>query len=528
MALRTLHRTARFTAAAYLLSAVPAFAQATPPKPPAAPGKQKPAPKPDAPAAPAEQKPEDATKAEAARRFERGLTLFNAGDNAGALAEFKRIYEILPNPVVLFNIGLVYAAMARPVDAVDALESAVQSNALSAKDLERAQATLADQKARVARLSVTTTPEGARIEIDGVQVARTPLTAPLRIAEGNHIVGAVAEGFAPARKELVVAGNVDASLHLDLVPQQSKQLANLSLRSATLGAEVRVDGQSAGTTPLSTSITLSPGVHVLELARAGYVAGRREIELGAGAMGEVVLDLAVDPAALGREGATLVIDASESPVELTVDGERRGPYTGPVRLPRGPHHIAVAAPAFIPAERDVNLDPSVTNVVRLVLEPTPETREAYRSKALMHRTWGWVGIASGAAFAGAGVTLAVLGASQKKDGQDGIAEVNRKLLADEPPCDAQSGFAAEPDMTGYQCDLARANAQDKVDAGKTKSILGYVGIGVGGALAVTGVVLLLTGDDPNKYEQPRAKRAGPRWALLPGPGELGAAVGATF
>ena len=526
MALRWTHRTARLTAAAYFLSAAPVFAQAPAGKP-ASPSKSKAPPKAGA-AAPAEPQPEDPTKAEAAKRFERGLSLFNAGDNAGALAEFKRIYEILPNPVVLFNIGLVYAAMARPVDAVDALEAAVQSNALSERDLERAQTTLADQKARVARLTVTTTPEGARIEIDGVQVAKTPLTAPIRVAEGNHIVGAVAEGFAPARKELVVAGNVDASLHLELVPSQSKQLANLSLRSATLGASVRIDGQAAGTTPLSTSITLPPGRHVVELARAGYQPGRRELELGPGAMGEVTLDLAVDPAELGREGATLVIDASESPVELTVDGERKGPYTGPVRLPRGPHRIAVAAPSFIPAERDVNLDPSVTNVVRVVLEPTPETREDYRSKALMHRTWGWIGIASGVAFAGAGVTLAVLGASQKKDGESGVDDVNRKLLADEPPCDAQSGFAAEADMTGYQCDLARSKAQDDIDAGKTKSIIGYVGIGAGVALAATGVVLLLTGDDPNKYERPRARRKGPEWALLPGPGELGAALGATF
>ena len=516
MAARRLHRTAWLAALAHLLTLSHVFAQAKP--------KSAGPPKP-APAAPA---PEDPAKAEAAQRFERGLSLFNAGDNAGALAEFKRIYEILPNPVVLYNIGLVYAAMARPVDAVDALEPAIQSNALSSKDLERAQSTLADQKARVARLSVTTTPEGARIEIDGVQVAKTPLSAPIRVAEGNHIVGALAEGFSPARKELVVAGNVDATLHLDLVPSQSKQLANLSLRTATLGALVKVDGQEAGTTPLSTSITLAPGHHVVELARPGYVAGRREIELGAGATGELALDLAVDATALGREGATLVIDATESPLELTVDGERKGPYSGPLRLPRGPHHVAVASPGFVPAERDTNLDPASPNVVRFVLEPTPETRESHRSAAMLHRTWGWVGIIGGAVVTGAGVTLTVLGNSQKKDGEDAIAEVNRKWDANEPPCDHQNGFLAEPDQTQYQCDLARSNAQNDVDHGKSTANVGYVGIGVGAAVAVTGVVLLLTGDDPNKYDEKRAVAPKPRWALLPGPGQFGAALGATF
>jgi hypothetical protein len=364
-----------------------------------------PSPKPDAAAKPGE----DATKAEAARRFERGIKLFNAGDNAGALAEFKRIYDLVPNPVVLFNIGLVYAAMGRPVDAVDALAPAIQSGALSPRDLERAQQTFNDQSARVARLNVTTTPEGARIEVDNVQVAKTPLAAPLRIAEGSHIIGAVAEGYAPARKELVVAGNVDASLHLDLVPSQSKQLANLSLRSATFGAEVRVDGQAVGKTPLPTSITLPSGRHVIELRRPGYVAGRREIDLGEGATGDVALDLAVDAAALEAEGATLVIEASETPVEVSIDGERKGPYTRPLRVPRGPHRVSVTAAGFQPSEREVNLDPSVTNVMRFVLDPTPETRENHRRSALFHRTWGWIGIAAGAVLAGGGVTLVALG-----------------------------------------------------------------------------------------------------------------------
>jgi hypothetical protein len=472
--------------------------------------------------------PEDPNKAEAARRFERGLKLFNAGDNAGALAEFKRIYEILPNPVVLYNIGLVYAAMARPVDAVDALEPAIQSGALSTTDLEHAQQTLADQKARVARLNVTTTPDGARIEIDGVQVAKTPLSGPIRIAEGNHIVGAVAEGYAPARKELVVAGNVDASLHLDLVPSQSKTPANLSVRSVTLGAEVSVDGKPAGQTPLATSITTTPGHHVVELKRPGYAAARREIDLGEGASGDVTLDLAVDPSALGTDGATLVVEAREGDIEVLVDGERKGPYTAPLRLPRGPHRVGVAAAGFVQTERQVNLDPSVTNVVRFELEPTPETRESYRSGALFHRTWGLVGIIGGAAIAGGGAALFVIGSGQKSDGEDANAEVDRKLDANEPPCDHKSGFAAEADGTAYQCDQARSAAESKVSSGKTKTTLGVVGMGVGGAVAVTGLVLLLTGDDPNKYERSAARRSGPRFALLPGPGEVGLGLGGTF
>src|SRR3954469_17047652 len=90
--------------------------------------------------------PDAAAKADAAKRFDRGLTLFDEGDNAGALAEFKQVYSTLPNAVVLYNIGLVYAAMQRPVEAVDALKKVVDDASLSKAQHDRAQTTLTDQK----------------------------------------------------------------------------------------------------------------------------------------------------------------------------------------------------------------------------------------------------------------------------------------------------------------------------------------------------------------------------------------------
>ena len=140
--------------------------------------------------------PDAAAKADAAKRFDRGLALFDEGDNAGALAEFKQVYSTLPNPVVLYNIGLVYAAMQRPVEAVDALKQVVGEPSLSPGQHQRAQSTLSDQEARIGRLSITTVPAGAHISIDSVDVATTPLSAPLRVAAGSHVVGAVAEGYA--------------------------------------------------------------------------------------------------------------------------------------------------------------------------------------------------------------------------------------------------------------------------------------------------------------------------------------------
>jgi hypothetical protein len=472
------------------------------------------------------KKPDDAKRAEAKQRFDRGLELFDQGDNAGALAEFKRTYEILPNPMVLYNIGLVYAAMARPVDAVDALEPAISAG-LPAKQLDRAKATLADQQARIGRLMVKTTPEGARVEIDNVQVATTPLTAPIRISEGSHIIGAVAEGFAVARKEVVVAGNSDASVELELVPTQGKALANLTVRG-TPGAEVRVDNERSGKTPLETSITLVAGHHVVELRRPGYTTVHREVDVGEGATGEIEINLAVDPSSLGREGANLLLDTSEPGADVLVDGEHKGVYREPIRLPRGPHHLTVSAAGFIPAEREVDLDPGQANVVRIDFVPTPETRAEHRSTAMLHRTWGWIGIGAGAAIAGGGVALVLVGSSMKSDAVKATDAANQMLKNDVAPCDQASGYTQGKDA----CDQLFADAQNKYDSGKGLQTGGYIAIGVGAAGAVTGLVLLLTGDDPDKYDHPPAHKLGraqkPALAVVPGPGQFGTGLQLSF
>jgi hypothetical protein len=473
--------------------------------------------------------PPDAKKAEAASRFDRGLQLFDDGDNSGALAEFKRTYELMPNPMVALNIGLVYAAMGRPVDAVDALEPAVASGGLSPQQLERAKKTLADQKARVGRLVVTTTPDGARVEVDNVEVARTPLTGPIRVAEGSHIVGAVAEGFAPARKEVVVAGNSEASIHLDLVATQGKRLANLTVRTSTAAAEVRVDGEVTGKTPLSTSITLVAGHHKVELRRPGYTSALREVDIGEGATGELAFELAVDPASLGREGATLVLDASERGADLTVDGEHKGPYSAPLRVPRGPHHITVAAAGFLPVDRDITLDGARTNTVRIEFEPTPETRASYESSAHFHRTWGWIGIIGGAVIGGGGAAYLAMNSTPKSDALNEYNTIFSQAQSNTGPavCHLKEATGS-PD----QCNALVQDASTHYNSVKSRDVVGFVGIGVGGAVLVTGVVLLLTGDDPSKYERPATRALGrapgPKVGWAPGPGDIGTGLSVSF
>lgn len=470
-------------------------------------------------------------KAQAAQRFDRGLVLFNEGDNAGALAEFKQTYALMPNPIVLFNIGLVYAAMGRPVDAVDALTPVVDSSALSAEQHERAQKTLAEQRERIGRVSVTTVPSGARIDVDGVEVAKTPLALPLRVAVGSHVIGAVADGYAPMHKEIIVAGNADAALEFELVLSSAKRPANLTIRSRIPDAEVLLDGKAIGKTPLATSVSVPAGQHQVELGRPGYQSKKQLVELGEGATGEVTFELAVDPQALATEGAEFSLDLREPNGNLTVDEERLGLYSRALRLPKGSHRVRLEVAGFLPFEQNVTLEAGKPYVLTPFLVPTPELRQAHDTNLRWHRIGGWVGVGVGAALAGTGVALAVIGNSHQKTALRDFAAADAAVALGQTGMGPAPCNKAEDTFKPAQCTAPRDEAQTRLDRANTQKNLGFVGIGVGAAFLATGLVLLFTGESAHRFDPPktagmRARR--PSLAFTPGPGAFGLGLSAAF
>lgn len=450
-----------------------------------------------APAAPA-----DPVRTEARERYERGKRLYEEHDYAGALAEFVRAQQLIPSPVTLLNIGRVYAAMNRPVDAVEALDKVLASPGnLKADQIEQATRTRDEQKRRVGRLAVTTNvPAG--IEVDGLPRGRTPLTEPLKVAGGAHIITAVAAGYLPARKEVTIAGETSADLSFELMPSDAKA-AHLTVRTALPDAEVVVDGQVVGKTPLPTSLTLVPGKRAVELRRPGYVTSRKEITLGDGASGALSFDLEEDPAAVTEGWGYLVLAISEDEAEVSIDGKPRGVYRKSLRLPPGAHTLRVDRGGFEPLERTADVRPRAETVVRVTLQPTPETRVNYVERTRRQRVWGWTTAGVGAVLAGAATAFVLVNEGQIDDAKKARDVVDAKFLP-RGPCDPMDATPHD------QCNAERGEAYDKVNNLNLRRTIGLVGIGVGAAALVTGVVLLVRNDDPDKYD-----RAGAELSLIP-------------
>lgn len=473
-------------------------------------------------ALPAHADPLDQSRSEAADRFDRGLRLVNSGDLSGGLAEFQRAYSLVPSPVALYNVGLVYAALNRPVEAKRALEKALATpEALKAENVARGQTVLREQQDKIGQVAISANVNEGVVEVDNVEIAKLPLGQPLDVATGPHVIGVVSPGYAPSRHEVLVAAGEHVDLHLDLVAIEGR-LAHIALHGLVPAADVLVDGERVGKTPLESTVTVAPGMHQVELRRAGYLPAARSIALQDGARGDLSLDPTVDKGALAREGGWLAITVSETQSILSVDGTEAGLLTGPVELPGGPHRIRLERGGFLPAERDVDVPVGGSKTLSVVFEPTPETREQYVSAANSRRTWSWATLGLGAAVAAGGAILAIVEQNQLPAAKSALTSATASRVR-------FAGGACDPSQdlgpaTMTACDSTLDDATSRVDNLQTTRTVGWVVAGAGGAMFVTGAVLVLTTPDPHKYDEKPVNQLFAAWRVVPQIGIRGGSV----
>jgi uncharacterized protein YjeT (DUF2065 family) len=147
-------------------------------------------------------------KEEARKHYDRAVELVDDGQLEGAIVEFQRSYDLTHHFAVLYNIGQVYVSLARPVEAVDAYERYLADGGrkVPADRRTEVEKEIVRQKARIATLEIRGLPQGATVRLDGNEIGRAPISAPVRVGVGKHTIAASADGYDSAEKEVVVAG----------------------------------------------------------------------------------------------------------------------------------------------------------------------------------------------------------------------------------------------------------------------------------------------------------------------------------
>jgi hypothetical protein len=443
--------------------------------------------------------PEQRVRDEARQRFDRGLTLYNAGDDVGALAEFQLAHKLTGHPVVLYNLALVQARLGHSAEALDNLERlrALPKEALGVEASARAGALYEEQLARVGFLEIKSTTRGALIQLDNVDVARTP-SPPLRITAGTHFVSVSAAGHEPRHLKVTVAGRAREVLEIELTPLEVA-LAELSVTSDVPGVEVRIAGELVARTPLRSGLLLQPGQHELEFTRPGYATVRRRVALESGASREIAVEMA--PTATGvASGGLLRLSVSESGAVVSVNGRPSLDFERGLRVPLGVHHLRVQRAGFFDLEREVVVTRG-NNTIDATLLPTPEYLDEYEGRARTQRTWSYVTMGAGALVAAGSAAFLLWNQGEKESAQERFDEFAGSVQS------SPSGRCPD-DACATKLDVLA----DDLDEKQRRDVFGWVGVGVGAAGVGVGALLYTLGDDPSRYETaPESDLFGTLW-----------------
>jgi PEGA domain len=327
-------------------------------------------------------------RAEARVHFQRAVELYDEGRLVEALSEFEEAYRISPAPTLLYNLAQIHADLGHAVEAADAYQRFLADPGDIDAELRReAEAALRVQRARIGRVRVTVSVEGARVFLDDVEIGASPLAEPLAVSAGEHVVVVQIAGFETQRHRFRVAGGATYEANLVLVASGSRG-ASLRIESTVPGVDIRVDGASMGLTPLDATVPVAAGTHRVEGVREGYLPFQLDVSAVDGSETRVVVQTSPDAGAPAASRAPLRIALPATSITLRIDGALVEP-SAMLEVPVGLHDLEIRAAEREPIAMRVDVPPTEG----LALEPswtwTPDARESRVATADAMRVGGW-------------------------------------------------------------------------------------------------------------------------------------------
>src|SRR5258708_3615803 len=127
-------------------------------------------------------------------------------------------------------------------------------------------------------IEIATDPVGAQVWVDKTEAGKSPLSLA-GVRPGRHGIRVALPGFSSAELALDVPAGGFAAVPLRFTLRPVSAI--LQVRSDPDGAEVLIDGQPRGMTPIPT-LLLPPGQHRVEMTRNGFVPWVQTVQARAG------------------------------------------------------------------------------------------------------------------------------------------------------------------------------------------------------------------------------------------------------
>jgi hypothetical protein len=471
------------------------------------------------------------TQARADVSFRSGVEAFEARRLDEALTQFESAYEACSTqPATLHRLGLVHAELDHSAEAVEFLEAYVSA---AGRSLDRRARTeierlLARHRPRVGQL-VVRADVPAMLFIDGRARVRLPLSSPIPVVIGERTIRVEAPGRTTFEGSVTVEAGRPAEVFASL-PRVPVRRGTIRVTTPIRQAEIRLDGELVGETPLRDVLPVDVGSHVLSARRAGYVREQREVEVVD--ENEVAVEFRLELAEEREEGAwgrAEVVLPTDAAV-VRIDG-RQVDASDLIDLPVGEHELVVEAPGRQTHEERFVVRRGETATLEPSLRWTDEARADIAASASKRRLWGFISAGVGAAVAVGGAAYLAWGES-RVDADELRAYGNCRGLvaslfddaytpsaiearagsgcysASETPSPGQNPFFyAVPN--GFEVTARGASVVESTEDRAQSRVVGGVLLGVGAAGAIAGLVVALTAPDEGEASGAEAANRNP-------------------
>ncbi len=215
--------------------------------------------------------------ARAKPHFDNGVSLYQDGNFAGALAEFEAAYRIKPGASSLQNVALCQKALFRYGEAAVTLQTllAQHGSELDGAGRAKVQTAIDELLSLVGSIRLVVTPPDARVTIDGRLIEAKDGMAQLNVGE-HHIV-AEAPGFARASRAVRIAGGQEGVLvELALRPVTG----SVSITAKHPRDAIAIDGIARAFGAWQGR--LEPGRHYVQIYRPGHTTHEEAFVVAAG------------------------------------------------------------------------------------------------------------------------------------------------------------------------------------------------------------------------------------------------------
>jgi hypothetical protein len=230
---------------------------------------------------------------------------------------------------------------------------------------------------RQGTLALSAEPTSAELTLNGNQIGRGPVRTPL--PPGEHVIGAAAEGYRPARRELTIEAGQTREIRFDLQEATGK----LVVVAVPDDARIQVDGRAEGRGSILKSV--SPGQHKVSVRAGAHAPFDTTVSVEARGRARV-------RATLSQKTGQISVVTKPTGAEVLVQETGEGTYEkvgeAPLdghRLEQGTYSVMTRRGAFRAPAQEVKVVPGGAETIRFRLEfsmGVAHRRLMFRNRAL--------------------------------------------------------------------------------------------------------------------------------------------------